>query len=347
MLNSKRESVIGTNDDATSSKLSAVDLGYYTDPFLNCFVRKPSRRPPLINRGYCARVLALEEILKTFCNSCVSSLNEESRNVQIVSLGAGFDTTFWRMKNKGEFRNVYKYVEVDFPEVVKRKLAIIDKTKVLKDATDSTDGNQIYHILGLDLCNVLDLDKMILSTGLNTSLPTLFISECVLVYLPGINGSNIIKWVAEKFPVSGFVTYDIIHPNDPFGKVMVSNLEAKGCPLLSIAEFHDIPTQKQRYTSQGWNRVEILDMNDIYDHYISADVKRRIETIEHLDELEEWVLIQSHYIYVWAMNDNRISNNNNNSEERSKSASFWDNARFEECARGKPKRKVPTHSFMM
>jgi len=30
---------------------SAVDLGYLDDPFVKYFVKRPSRRPPLINRG--------------------------------------------------------------------------------------------------------------------------------------------------------------------------------------------------------------------------------------------------------------------------------------------------------
>ena len=33
------------------ARSSAVQLGYWDDPFLRFFVRRPTRRPPLINRG--------------------------------------------------------------------------------------------------------------------------------------------------------------------------------------------------------------------------------------------------------------------------------------------------------
>lgn len=48
-------SVQGTNDDAQVSKLSCVRAGYFKDEYLHHFVRKPSRRSPMINRGYYSR----------------------------------------------------------------------------------------------------------------------------------------------------------------------------------------------------------------------------------------------------------------------------------------------------
>ena len=47
--------VAATNDDAQVSKLSAVAAGYFADPWLAPFVRRPARRPPLINLGACGR----------------------------------------------------------------------------------------------------------------------------------------------------------------------------------------------------------------------------------------------------------------------------------------------------
>lgn len=56
------------------------------------------------------------------------------------------------------------------------------------------------------------------------SVPTLFISECVLIYLPPQNGSAVIEWAAKTFPCGAFCTYEQINPDDPFGQVMVSNI---------------------------------------------------------------------------------------------------------------------------
>lgn len=63
MNQSSDDAVRSTNDDATACKLSAVHIGYYTDPFVTCFARL-SRKAPLINRGYFARVNAIESLTK-------------------------------------------------------------------------------------------------------------------------------------------------------------------------------------------------------------------------------------------------------------------------------------------
>jgi tRNA wybutosine-synthesizing protein 4 len=45
------QAVVDTNDDAQLSKLSCVRHGYFQDAFVHHFVRRPTRRSPLINRG--------------------------------------------------------------------------------------------------------------------------------------------------------------------------------------------------------------------------------------------------------------------------------------------------------
>ncbi|CAG8697200.1 7157_t:CDS:2, partial [Cetraspora pellucida] len=41
----------GTNDDAVTSKLSAVNAGYIQDEYVKYFLKRPVKRSPLINRG--------------------------------------------------------------------------------------------------------------------------------------------------------------------------------------------------------------------------------------------------------------------------------------------------------
>ncbi|EFA83733.1 hypothetical protein PPL_02800 [Heterostelium album PN500] len=88
------EAVIGTNDDAASCKLSAVNIGYYKDEFVQYFVKTPIRRPPLINRGFFSRVEAIEQFIKQF----FAIYSDSTKPIQIVSLGCGFDTLYFRMK---------------------------------------------------------------------------------------------------------------------------------------------------------------------------------------------------------------------------------------------------------
>ena len=66
---------------------------------------------------------------------------------------------------------------------------------------------------------------MLLVTIYCDRLPTLFISECVLIYLEVENSDAIIKWAASNFHAAAFVTYEQIRPHDSFGAIMIKNLQ--------------------------------------------------------------------------------------------------------------------------
>lgn len=86
--------------DGTRS--SAVERGYWEDRFLQPFCpsrRKRQRRPPIIHRGYYARTKAVYILVKQF-------IAKVGAGAQIVNLGAGNDTLYWRLKvreSKGIF----------------------------------------------------------------------------------------------------------------------------------------------------------------------------------------------------------------------------------------------------
>ena len=52
--------MIITNDQASICKHSMAKLGYYEDPYVSHFVKTPSRRTPVTNRGYYLRVSAID-----------------------------------------------------------------------------------------------------------------------------------------------------------------------------------------------------------------------------------------------------------------------------------------------
>ena len=60
------DAIRATNDDATSCKKFAVQQGYWSDPYIQHFVRSSERKAPEINRGYFARVTAVKLLLKQF-----------------------------------------------------------------------------------------------------------------------------------------------------------------------------------------------------------------------------------------------------------------------------------------
>ena len=301
---------------------SAARAGYYNDPFISLFCRRTGRRSPLINRGYFARVAAVDLILRRF--TAVARRTGDGRS-QIVSLGAGFDSTFFRLSADGCKPSLY--IEVDFPDVTARKAAIFEKHAVLTThiggGPSGSSGNDKRHgasfapnaaggvdvigdgfrLITADLRDVAAVQAALRAAGIDTSLPTLFLSECVLVYLEPEESCAIIAWAAATFPRSTFVTYEQIRPHDAFGQVMARNLEERGYSLRGLTAFPDIATQTARYRQLGYAAATVADMNDIYYRMLPRSEVARIERLELFDEVEEWHLMSAHYCIAVAVNE--------------------------------------------
>ncbi|KAI5689357.1 Leucine carboxyl methyltransferase [Leishmania braziliensis] len=95
-----------TNDDSVVSKRSAVTQGYIRDKFLRHFVKKPSRRSPLINRGYYLRMAIMTDLVVRLVKSYLDAPERQTEvlegapcppPVQVLSLGAGYDTLAFRL----------------------------------------------------------------------------------------------------------------------------------------------------------------------------------------------------------------------------------------------------------
>ena len=93
---------------------SCINLGYFEDDFLRLFVRRRTKRPPIINRGYFARVQAIRQVIDCFVESTVNT-EEGTKGGQILSLGSGWDTTFFRLK--ASKCQPGRYIEVDHKQV--------------------------------------------------------------------------------------------------------------------------------------------------------------------------------------------------------------------------------------
>ncbi|CAG8817604.1 22415_t:CDS:2, partial [Gigaspora rosea] len=137
-LSIQDHAIRGTNEDAITSKLSAVNAGYIQDEYVKYFHKRPVKRSPLINRGLDTLIIKFLEI-------------EDGRK-QIISLGAGFDTRYFNLKSS--LRKFYKYFEIDFPEITAKKVAIIRKNKTLSEiiGDDARIGRGDTEIYGSDYC---------------------------------------------------------------------------------------------------------------------------------------------------------------------------------------------------
>lgn len=211
------------------------------------------------------------------------------------------------------------YFEVDFPEVLSKKLTAIKRKKVLWGALDASCEEELLsdapgvsgirelytqhcRFVSTDMRISGELASAVAAAGLRPDVPTLFLAECVLVYMQAMHGTSLIEWAAKAVPSapSSFLMYEQSDPDDPFGRMMVQNLAQRGCPLLSI---HDYPTkaaQCERFLSSGWGQCTAVDMNDVYARHLDQEDVQRTHKIEMMDEFEEWHLIQAHYFVLIA-----------------------------------------------
>ncbi len=295
-LDDEDEAIRGTNDEATVGKLSAVTKGYYRDDFVSAFGpkrRAPPNLPPLMNRGHFARSMAIHTVAERF----LAPVEGLPRARQIVSLGCGFDTLYFRLRACWvEPMPWLHYFEVDFEQVVHKKRAVLEgDARFLPYLAAET-----FSLFECDLRNTAELTRLLEERGFSAALPTLFVSECVLIYMSPEEGCGIIKWAAG-LPHSVFCTYEQIRPHDAFGKTMIRNLEARNIPLHSLLRYPELADQQRRYTEEaGYGIATARTMLDVFNNYLPREETRRIAGIEMFDEFEEWQLILTHYCLVVA-----------------------------------------------
>lgn len=238
---------------------------------------------------------------------------------QIISLGAGSDTRYFRLQTDVSSRlHPFVYHELDFAENTTGKIRTITSVAKLNQCIQgpvdiSTDGtglhSPMYHIHPIDLRSLAssaDAPEQNAQptslAGLDCSLPTLLISECCLVYLHPAAADEVLNYFTHLFSAEtplGLVIYEPFNPFDSFGEVMVSNLAARGIVLQTLQKYHSLDVQKARLKSHGFSSAEAADVDFLWENWITAKEKERIAELEMIDEVEEWRLLAKHYCVVW------------------------------------------------
>ena len=249
---------------------------------------------------------------------------------QIISLGAGSDTRFFRLMSRtprpsgiGYERPNLIYHEIDFPENTIQKLEPVYKDRELcehivtplfwsnsdlsaaHDAVPDTLHAGNYCVHPVDLRTLDPSQKPPQSFDrIEKALPTLIISECCLCYLaPAAADMVALYFTQHLFSSStplGLVLYEPIEPNDAFGKVMVSNLAARGIVLQTLRKYGSLEAQAARMKAYGFGGTGGADIKELWKKGVDDQEKERVAGLEMVDEVEEWELLAGHYCVVWA-----------------------------------------------
>ena len=196
------------------------------------------------------------------------------------------------------------------------KSSIVYRKKELKALVEAcgtpmkADGMNIhggdYHLMAADIRKLSDdgsgscLPAKLRAAGVDFACPTLFITECVLVYLPPDDAKALLRFCRDSFGAGVFVNYEPILPHDAFGRTMQNNLRARGCPFLGIEAVPTLDAQVSRFLDVGCSGATAIDMNTVSERCISQAEEDRVRRIEMMDEWEEARLMLAHYCLSWA-----------------------------------------------
>jgi hypothetical protein len=232
-----------------------------------------------------------------------------------------------------DFSRIHRYVELDHADVCHGKRDVVDRNPLLHElanlqsmqsqlpqAERATKSNAVYRIVQADLTQPESVVAALLDPALaarsvvchedqdshpvlDATMPTLFIAECVLVYMTAAESTAVMKTFLDRVipaPVPvGFFSYDAVQPNDRFGQVMVDTLRKRGIALRGI---HDLPNphaHEVRARTVGCNCVRAASMSEWYQS-VPLEHRRALDAIERIDDWEEWNLLHDHYCILFA-----------------------------------------------
>lgn len=297
-----------TNDYSIVSKHSAVKCGYFRDTYIEkIFDQFPKlksiRRTSLVNRGYAARLIAIDKQLES----------HDGTDCYII-LGAGYDTLSFRSKSRNRAGSLW--IEIDLPQVVKAKVKMIQDCKLLdndsrlkqidKNIFSSLDG--LFFLIACDLTNdklLLDCLSFVIHKIASNHLfkKATIINEVCLCYIKTSDVIQILHNVIKLLVQFGYKRVDYIGveqmkpiSGSQFSRVMHDHFTSMGHPLRHFVS----ETQIKALISDCLNgNVKVTPLHKIF--RLEPELMM-IPTINDkpFDEFEEMDAFLSHYAIVEA-----------------------------------------------
>lgn len=309
------ERVKHTSVDAAACKMSAVRCGYFKDDLIDIFSQATVRKMPLINRGTYARTECISGIVRSFLAVTAAV------PCSIVVLGAGLDSLSLNIM-RANTNPLLSILDVDFKDVVRNKVRCMhrDREKLAAiwpswptfelppalsmqpPGRSSSDAEFVYgniRFFGCDLRSAAEYAEILAHA--DPRHPTLFISECVLVYLSKPDASELCAFFGSHYASSLWATYDMVYPNDRFGQIMQQNIAAAGYAVPGFFDYPDLLAQESRFLVAHFNEARSITMKTAYYRLISTEEQRRVSRVEMFDEIEEWHMLMDHYSLTLAL----------------------------------------------
>ncbi len=207
-----------------------------------------------------------------------------------------------------ELSNQLRYIEFDYNSITSKKCELIRKhiercklkdTPILPglqnlNITSSRINSSNYSLIDCDITNITEFNTELKDLKIDFNQPTIIIAECLLVYIKKEITFDLLTNFTKLFKNVMFIEYDLIGADSNFGKEMIVNLIDRGIKLYGYKDTPNLQSQKERLLKCGFNKCEGSCMLDYYNKDIEVDVRRKIEQLEFVDELEEWNLLQTH-----------------------------------------------------
>ena len=67
-----------------------------------------------------------------------------------------------------------------------------------------------YKLIGVDLRNLSDVESKLKEIEIDFQIPTVFIAECVLVYMSMDKSSQLVNLISNKFKSALFINYEMV-----------------------------------------------------------------------------------------------------------------------------------------
>ena len=228
--------------------------------------------------GTYVRTTAIDRLVGGFLSG-----HNDSR--QIISLGSGSDTRFFRLRQEYPDLSLI-YHEFDFPtntaakiqymkmppfmQSVKRHWGVDPAPECTTFAVDEGGSESVclraqkstYRLHPFDLRTLAgprhtrdQVHQDCSRFQISTDVPTLVLSECCLIYLSPEDADSVLSYfISALHPATpvGMVIYEPIRPHDAFGRTMVSNLTARGIQLQTLNAHDTLGAQKERLRKHGF-----------------------------------------------------------------------------------------------